>query len=119
MTGVSVVVSTYNQPRALELVLWGYAAQTHRDFELVVADDGSRDDTRAVVDRLRRESGLRLVHVWHADRGFRKTEILNRAIVRRIRTGRETRARHGIAELDSGIAPPERRRPTAPAADVS
>ncbi|HEX6912793.1 MAG TPA: glycosyltransferase family 2 protein [Longimicrobium sp.] len=78
---VSVVVTTYNQPRALELVLWGYAAQTARGFEVVVADDGSTDDTAALVERMRGETGLPIVHVWHEDRGFRKTEILNRAIL--------------------------------------
>jgi glycosyltransferase involved in cell wall biosynthesis len=77
----SVVVTTYNQPRQLELVLWGYAAQTFRDFEVVVADDGSGPETRAAIERMRAETGLRIVHVWHEDRGFRKTEILNRAIL--------------------------------------
>jgi glycosyltransferase involved in cell wall biosynthesis len=78
---LSVIVSTYNQPRLLELVLWGYAAQTLGDFELVVADDGSAAETRRLVDRMRGETGLRITHVWHPDRGFRKCEILNRAIV--------------------------------------
>lgn len=78
---VSVVVTTYNQPRALELVLWGYAAQTARDFEVVVADDGSSEETAALVGRMRAQTGLRIVHVWHEDRGFRKTLILNRAIL--------------------------------------
>ena len=77
----SVVVTTYNQPRQLELVLWGYAAQTFRGFEVVVADDGSGAETRAVVERMRAEAGLRIVHVWHEDWGFRKTEILNRAVL--------------------------------------
>jgi glycosyltransferase involved in cell wall biosynthesis len=77
---VSVIVSTYNQPRALELVLWGLARQSHRDFEVVVADDGSGPETAAVIDRLRRDAGLAIAHVWHEDRGFRKTEIVNRAI---------------------------------------
>jgi glycosyltransferase involved in cell wall biosynthesis len=78
---LSVVLTTYNQPRALELVLWGYAVQTDRDFQVVVADDGSGPETGEVVRRLRAETGLELLHVWHEDRGFRKTEILNRAIV--------------------------------------
>lgn len=77
---LSVVVSTYNQPHFLERVLWGYAVQRDREFELLVADDGSGPETAALIDRLRPETGLRLVHVWHEDRGFRKTEILNRAI---------------------------------------
>lgn len=77
----SVIFTTYNAPRALELVLWGYAAQDARGFEVVVADDGSGEETRGVIDRVRRESGLEIRHVWHEDRGFRKTEILNRAIL--------------------------------------
>jgi glycosyltransferase involved in cell wall biosynthesis len=79
--GVSVVLSTYNQPRWLEKVLWGYAAQRFTDFEVLVADDGSGPDTADVVARLRGRNGMRLQHVWHADRGFRKTEILNRAVL--------------------------------------
>jgi glycosyltransferase involved in cell wall biosynthesis len=77
----SVIFTTYNQPSALEKVLWGFASQTHRDFELVIADDGSGPDTRAVIDRVRAEAPLAVSHVWHEDIGFRKTEILNRAIV--------------------------------------
>ena len=77
----SVIFTTYNQPAALEKVLWGFAVQTHRDFEVVVADDGSGPETRALIDRVRSDSGRRIVHVWHEDIGFRKTEILNRAIV--------------------------------------
>jgi glycosyltransferase involved in cell wall biosynthesis len=77
----SVIISTYNQPRPLELVLWGYAVQTHRDFELLVADDGSGPETADVIERMRAETGLEIVHVWHEDDGFRKTEILNRAVL--------------------------------------
>ena len=78
---VSVILSTYNQPRWLEKSLWGYAAQSYRDFELIVADDGSGPDTAALVARVRAETGLDIEHVWHEDRGFRKCEILNRAIL--------------------------------------
>jgi glycosyltransferase involved in cell wall biosynthesis len=78
---ISVILSTYNRPGDLERVLWGYAAQTDRGFELVVADDGSGAETAELVRRVGRETGLDPLHVWHEDRGFRKTEILNRAIV--------------------------------------
>jgi len=78
---VAVVITTYNWPRALELCLHGYAVQRYRDFQLVIADDGSGPETRTLIERMRGESGLRIEHVWHEDRGFRKSEILNRAIV--------------------------------------
>lgn len=77
----SVILSTYNQPRALELSLWGYSAQVYRGFDIVIADDGSGSETAAVIERMVAATQLVIHHVWHPDRGFRKTEILNRAIV--------------------------------------
>lgn len=77
---LSVILSTYNAPAWLEKVIWGYAVQTYRRFDLIVADDGSTPDTAALVTRLARETRLRIHHVWHEDRGFRKCEILNKAI---------------------------------------
>ncbi len=78
---VGVVFTTYNRPQDLARVLAGYARQTHQDFEIVIADDGSRDDTRACIEAARREWRLEIRHVWHEDIGFRKCRILNRAIV--------------------------------------
>ncbi len=77
----SVILTTYNQPRALELVLWGYVHQDFEDFGILVADDGSGAETGEVIDRMCGETDLRVRRVWHEDRGFRKTEILNRAVV--------------------------------------
>jgi glycosyltransferase involved in cell wall biosynthesis len=78
---ISVILSTYNQPVWLEKVLWGYAHQTRKGFEVVVADDGSTAATAVLLERVGGELGLDVVHVWHEDRGFRKCEILNRAIL--------------------------------------
>ncbi|MEX2497099.1 MAG: glycosyltransferase family 2 protein [Woeseia sp.] len=79
---VSVVLSTYNSPQWLEKVLWGYHKQSWTDFEIVVADDGSDDTTRRLIDRMRLETGLPIEHVWQQDKGFRKCRILNKAILR-------------------------------------
>lgn len=76
----SVIVSTYNQPKWLEKVLWGYATQTEKSFEIIIADDGSGEETKQVVDRFKKDSKLEIVHVWHEDDGFQKTKILNQAI---------------------------------------
>jgi glycosyltransferase involved in cell wall biosynthesis len=78
---VSVIVSTYNAPEWLSCCLWGYAAQTHRDFELIVADDGSSFETALVIQRLKRETHLPIRHVWQEHLGFGKCSILNRAIL--------------------------------------
>lgn len=78
---ISVILSAYNRPRYLELTLEGFARQSDRDFEIVVADDGSGPEVAEVLGRVRRETGLDIAHVWHEDLGFRKTQILNRAIL--------------------------------------
>ena len=78
---LSVIVSTYNNPRALSLVLAGLQRQTVQDFELLIADDGSGPDTKAVVDGYARTARFPVHHVWHPDDGFRKCTILNKAIV--------------------------------------
>lgn len=77
---IGVILSTYDWPDALERSLWGYAVQTHPGFTVIIADDGSDDRTRRLIARVQRDTGLPIVHVWHPDRGFRKSEILNRAI---------------------------------------
>jgi glycosyltransferase involved in cell wall biosynthesis len=79
---LSVIVTTYDQPEWLEKVLWGFEAQTFRDFELLVADDGSDDRTRDLLTRMRPRLGYPLEHVWHPHDGFRKCTILNAAIAR-------------------------------------
>ena len=76
---ISVIVSTYNRPDALRAVLAGFAEQGDRKFELLVADDGSGDATRAAVDEVRPAFGVPVRHVWHEDRGFRLAAIRNLA----------------------------------------
>lgn len=76
----TVVFTTYNQPEWLERALLGFAAQSRLDFELIVADDGSGEDTRVTIERLRPQLPFALLHLWQPDRGFRKCAALNRAI---------------------------------------
>jgi len=78
---LSVVVSTYNQPEWLEKVLHGYLLQTHRDFEILVADDGSREETRQTIMAFVKERGREVAHIWEEDEGFQKSRILNKAIL--------------------------------------
>ena len=76
----SVIVTTYNSPDWLEKVLWGFEAQTVREFELLVADDGSDDRTRDRLAALRPRLTYPVRHLWHPKAGFRKCTILNAAI---------------------------------------
>ena len=78
---ISVIVTTFNREDALDAVLRSLARQIDRDFEVIVADDGSGSGTARLVDSWKPRFGLRLEQVWHADRGFRAAEIRNRAIM--------------------------------------
>jgi glycosyltransferase involved in cell wall biosynthesis len=60
---LAVIVTTYNRPDALAAVLEGYAAQDTHAFELVVADDGSGDDTRRLIAEHGRRAPFPLRHV--------------------------------------------------------
>ena len=75
---ISVIVTTYNREDALDAALRALAHQTDRNFEIIIADDGSRDDTARVIDDWRRR--LPLKHVRHEHQGFRGGEIRNRGI---------------------------------------
>jgi glycosyltransferase involved in cell wall biosynthesis len=77
----SVIVSTYNKVEWLEKVLCGYSRQDVRDFELIIADDGSREDTRDLILQFAAESDFPIRHLWHADEGYRRSIILNAAII--------------------------------------
>lgn len=77
----SLICTTYNQPIDLDLYLQCLRRQTATGFQIVIADDGSADDTRIVINRHRTEwAGDRLVHAWHEDVGYRKAKIVNDAV---------------------------------------
>jgi len=79
----SVIVTTYNRPSALRCVLEGLLTQDRRDFECIVADDGSGPETAALVESFKPRfaaAGITRLHwVWHEDKGFRLAAIRNRA----------------------------------------
>jgi glycosyltransferase involved in cell wall biosynthesis len=78
---ISIIISTYNSPRWLEKVLWGYTVQTYTDFEIVIADDGSTEETEHLLDLFSKNTSLSIKHIWHEDQGFQKTKILNKAVL--------------------------------------
>jgi glycosyltransferase involved in cell wall biosynthesis len=83
---ISVIVSTYNRPDALEAVLLSLLEQTDTDYEIVIADDGSGTATQEVVGkfqqtalqaRLARGAAPQVTHAWHSDDGFRLSAVRN------------------------------------------
>lgn len=81
MPKLSVIITTYNAEAWLENVLWGYSCQTFKDFEIVIADDGSGPKTKDLIDQFIGTTHLKITHVWQEDMGFQKSMILNKAIV--------------------------------------
>ncbi|MFD2159516.1 glycosyltransferase family 2 protein [Rubritalea tangerina] len=72
---VAVIISTYNWPEALNLCLASLAQQNHKPDEVIIGDDGSRADTKEVIDRWR--SKLTIYHEWQEDSGFRLARSRN------------------------------------------
>ncbi|HET9570441.1 MAG TPA: glycosyltransferase family 2 protein [Bacteroidales bacterium] len=77
---IGVIISTYNNPDWLEKVLWGYTLQSVDELEIIIADDGSGESTKDLIDRFKAETNLKIKHVWQKDEGFQKSRILNKAI---------------------------------------
>ncbi len=81
MIKASVILAFYNKIDYLKLVLAGFERQTFKDFEIIIADDGSPEDIVIEIEKLSRNLSFPVIHVWQEDKGFRKNKILNRAIV--------------------------------------
>lgn len=78
--GISLIITTYNWKEALATVLRSAFRQSELPREIIVADDGSREDTRDLIAALAKESPVPVLHCWHPDTGFRLAEIRNKAI---------------------------------------
>ncbi len=77
---ISIIVTTFDRADALNAVLRSLSRQDDRQFEVVVADDGSGLETADLIERWRTRLSAPLAHVWQEHRDFRAAEIRNRAI---------------------------------------
>lgn len=77
--GLSIVISTFEWPEALDAVLRALSEQSDDRFDVAVTDDGSSSDTADVVGGWLDVFGERLVHVWQRDDGSRVAPARNRA----------------------------------------
>lgn len=78
---ISVIVSTYDRPDALDACLRALGRQTDPDFEIVIADDGSGPQTAQVIERWASRLPVAVRHVWQQHDGFRAAEMRNRGIL--------------------------------------
>ena len=77
---ISLIISTYNNPRFLELVLISVLKQKLLPQEVVIADDGSREETKELIEIYKKIFPIPLLHVWHEDKGYRLSSIKNKAV---------------------------------------
>lgn len=77
----SVIIAVYNHFEWLRLILDALRMQTEKDFEVIIADDGSNKDT---VEKIKRyiadHPEIRIRHSWQEDEGWRKDKSLNKAV---------------------------------------
>ena len=78
----SLIVSTYNWPAALRVCLLSIKTQDFLPDEVIIADDGSKEDTRILINEMRLSFPVPLIHVWQEDVGFQLAKIRNKAIAK-------------------------------------
>lgn len=76
----SLIISTYNWPEALNLCLLSVFKQTKLPDEIIIADDGSKNETADLIKKLQFVSKIPIKHIWHPDEGFQLSAIRNKGI---------------------------------------
>jgi glycosyltransferase involved in cell wall biosynthesis len=76
----ALLISTYNWPDSLDLVLRSFMSQTILPYEVLIADDGSNQETKQLILEFQKTSTIPIQHFWQEDIGFRKSKILNKAV---------------------------------------
>ncbi|MDD9156001.1 glycosyltransferase family 2 protein [Aliivibrio sp. S4TY2] len=78
----TLIITTYNWKEALKSVLDSVLRQTELPDEVVIADDGSRQDTIDMVAEYQFLFPVPLIHSWHEDNGFQLSMSRNKAIAK-------------------------------------
>ncbi len=78
-TKISIIVTTYNAPEKLDRVISSLLHQSFKDFDVIIADDGSGQETREKIAQFQQETDLDLKHFWQKDDGFRPGQARNGA----------------------------------------
>lgn len=78
----ALIISTYNWPEALDLVLTSVLRQSKMPDEILIADDGSTESTKLVIEKYKKIFKIPVIHIWHEDKGFRLAKIRNKAIAK-------------------------------------
>jgi glycosyltransferase involved in cell wall biosynthesis len=79
---ISVIISTFDCQERLDLVLLGFDRQTYKDFQVVIADYGSKEETQELLNKVCTLSSMDILHISDEEDGFQKPSILNKAILK-------------------------------------
>lgn len=77
---LSLIITTYNWPEALSLVIKSVRNQTIQPYEIIIADDGSNSKTKDLILELKRSTEVDIVHAWQEDIGYRAARSRNNGI---------------------------------------
>ena len=77
---ISLIITTFNWPESLLLVLKSVKNQTLKPDEIVIADDGSDEKTKNLISSFQKQFDINIIHSWQEDNGFRAARSRNKAI---------------------------------------
>ena len=75
-----MIITTYNRENALAVVLKSVSEQIELPLEVIIADDGSTEETRHLITTMQSSFPVPLIHCWQEDKHFRAARIRNKAI---------------------------------------
>ena len=78
---ITLIITTYNWPESLSLVIESIRRQTIIPDEIIIADDGSNEKTKDLITNFNKEFNLNIIHLWQEDIGFRAARSRNKAIL--------------------------------------
>jgi glycosyltransferase involved in cell wall biosynthesis len=79
---LTLIITTYNWPESLLLVLESIRRQTITPDEIIIADDGSDSKTKNLITNFNKEFSMKIIHRWQKDNGFRASRSRNNAILK-------------------------------------
>src|SRR3989344_388904 len=78
---ITLLIGFYNNTQFFDMMFASIENQTFKDFEVIICDDGSRKEVVDHVHRYMRKTSIQIQHLWQEDQGFRKPELLNKALL--------------------------------------